>query len=262
MLVSISRRLPIAERQLDMDGLRDGRGSGTLDVTHLLKSATQLGHELSFRVIDIGGTRVVVRLRDLTAARAAYRIAVRTVRTVGAATIEGIAGQTRATSRGAIDGAFVEGLLSGLTTFRWLDRSSGWFWFVQRSNPLLANVRKVLSVATRLSVPRLAAVLFRTRSGPRPSPAVVQGLCVAVPEVKIKDGMVIVDKPLDRRAYLNEEESRVVRFLESSGGGLSDAQLRWLVRQIGLAWTPVWRLLRSSPLFEQSPEGVFRLVGN
>jgi hypothetical protein len=180
---------------------------------------------------------------------------------VGAATIEGIAGQTRATSRGTVDGAFVEGLLSGLTTFRWLDRSSGWFWFVQRSNPLLANVRKVLSVATRLSVARLAAVLFRTRAGPRPSPAVVQGLCVAVPEVKIKDGMVIVEKPLDRRAYLNEEESRVVRFLEASAGGLSDAQLRWLVRQIGLAWTPVWRLLRSSPLFEQSPEGVFHLVG-
>jgi hypothetical protein len=89
----------------------------------------------------------------------------------------------------------------------------------------------------------------------------VQGLCGAVPEVKIKDGMVIVERPLDRRAYLNEEENRVVRFLESAGGGLSDAQLRWLVRQIGLAWTPVWRLLRSSPLFEQSPEGLFRLVG-
>ncbi len=109
VLLSISRRLPIAERQLDVDGLRDGRGSGPLDVTHLLKSAAQLGHDLSFRVIDLGGTRVVVRLRDLTAARAAYRIAVRTVRTVGAATLEGIAGQTRATSRSAIDGAFVDG---------------------------------------------------------------------------------------------------------------------------------------------------------
>jgi hypothetical protein len=63
-------------------------------------------------------------------------------------------------------------------------------------------------------------------------------------------------------AHLNEGETRLVRFLESAGGGLTDAQLRWLVREIGLAWTPIWRLLRSSPLFEQSPEGLFRLVGS
>jgi len=161
-----------------------------------------------------------------------------------------------------IDGAFVEGLLCGLPAFRWLDRSAGWFWFEQRSNPLLANVRKVLSVATRLPVTRLATVLFRARGGPRPSPVVVQRLCGAVPEARVKDGIITVEKPLDRRAHLNEGETRVVRFLENAGGGLSDAQLRWLVREIGLAWTPIWRLLRSSPLFEQSPEGLFRLVGS
>jgi hypothetical protein len=33
-------------------------------------------------------------------------------------------------------------------------------------------------------------------------------------------------------------------------------------RRISLAWTSVWRLLRSSPLFERSPEGLFRLVGS
>jgi hypothetical protein len=74
--------------------------------------------------------------------------------------------------------------------------------------------------------------------------------------------MVMVDRTLDRRAHLNEEESRVVRFLETTRSGLSDAQLRWLVRDVGLAWTPILRLLRSSPLFEQSPEGLFRLVGS
>src|SRR5438477_627446 len=82
-----------------------------LDVTMLLKSAAQLGHEMPFRVIDLGGARVVVRLSDLTAARATYRIAVRTVRTLGAATIDGIAGQAQATAGGVIDGAFVAGLL-------------------------------------------------------------------------------------------------------------------------------------------------------
>jgi hypothetical protein len=91
---------------------------------------------------------------------------------------------------------------------------------------------------------------------------VVQGLCRALPEVRVTGGMVTVDKAFDRRAHLNEGESRIVRFLETARQGLSDAQLRWLARDVGLAWTPIWRLLRSSPLFEQSPEGRFRLVGS
>ncbi|HMF42807.1 MAG TPA: hypothetical protein VKQ32_19180 [Polyangia bacterium] len=261
-LLAIARQLPVAEHRLNLGELRHGRRGRPIDVGHLLRSAARLGHELSFRVIELGGTRVVIRLSDLTAARAAYRIAVRTVRAVGVATVEGVARQVQMITRSPVDRGFVEGLLRDLPAFRWLDDEGGWFWFVQRSNPLLANVRKVLSVVQRLSIARLAAVLFRSRTGPLPSPAVVRGVCRAVPEARISDGMVTVDRPLDRRAHLNEEESRVVRFLEAAGRGLSDVQLRWLVREIGLAWTPIWRLLRSSPLFEQSPDGRFCLIGS
>jgi len=261
LLLQIARRVPIAESRLALAVTRGGREE-PLDVEQLLRSAAQLGHELSLRVIDLGGNRVVVRLADITAARAAHRIAVRTVGTLGAATIDGIAAQVNATTRSAIDGPFVEGVLDGLSTFRWLDQRGGWFWFAQRSNPLLANLRKLLSVTTRLPLARLTSLLFRARAGPRPSPVVVQGLCRALPEARVTGGMVTIARPLDRRAHLNEEESRLVRFLENARGGLSDAQLRWLVREIGLAWTPIWRRLRSSPLFERSRDGLFHLVGS
>jgi len=261
LLLTIAQRLPIAEHQLELDSKRGARRSDAIDVASLLKSAAQLGQEFSFRVIELGETRVVLHLRDLTAARTAYRIATRTVRTLGAATTDSIAGQVRATTRSTIDGKFVEGLLSGLPAFRWLDRDGGWFWFEQRSNPLLANLRKVLSVVPRLPLRRLTSVLFRTRAGPRPTSIVVQGLCRAMPEVRIAGDMVVVDKAFDRRAYLNEEESRVVPLLEAARSGLPEAQIRWLVREVGLPWTRIWRLLRSSPLFEQSSDGVFRLVG-
>jgi hypothetical protein len=261
-LLMIARQVPIAEARLELGEERAGRDARPPDVDRLLRKAAQLGHELSFRVIVLGGTRVVVRLRDLSAAHAAYRIAVRTVRILGAGTIDGITAQVTATTHSSIDDEFTARLLSGLSAFRWLDRDAGWFWFEQRSNPLVANMRKVLSVVTRLPVARLAGVLFRNRTGPRPSRAFVQGLCRAVPEARVADGMVTVEKPLDRRAHLDEHESRLVRFLEAAGRGLSGAQLRWLVREIGLAWTPIWRLLRSSPLFEQSSDGLFRLVGS
>src|SRR4029077_251425 len=199
---------------------------------------------------------------ELTAAHATYRIAVHAVRAQGAATLDGIAARVRAATHSPIGRAFVERLLSGLSGFRWLDQQDGWFWFAQRSNPLVASVRKVLSVVARLPLARLMAVLFRTRPGLRPSRTAVQVLCRAVPEAWITGGIVMVDRLLDRRAHLNQGESRVVKFLEVAGGGLSNAQIRWLIHEIGMPWTPIWRLLRSSPLFERSPDGLFRLVGS
>jgi len=258
-LLMIARQAPIAEDRLDLGSDPSVR---TVDVTHLLRTATQLGHELPFRVIKLGGTRVVVRLSELTAAHATYRIAVHAVRAQGAATLDGIAARVRAATHSPIGRAFVESLLSGLSGFRWLDQQDGWFWFAQRSNPLVASVRKVLSVVARLPLARLMAVLFRTRPGLRPSLTAVQGLCRAVPEARITGGIVMVDRLLDRRAHLNQGESRVVKFLEIAGGGLSNAQIRWLIHEIGMPWTPIWRLLRSSPLFERSPDGLFRLVGS
>jgi hypothetical protein len=33
-------------------------------------------------------------------------------------------------------------------------------------------------------------------------------------------------------------------------------------RAVGVPWTTVWRLLRSSPVFEKSPAGLYRLIGS
>jgi len=261
LLLSIARRLPATESSLEIDPVREGSSVWPLDFRQLLKTAARLGHEIPFRVIELGGERIVVRLGQMIAARATYRVAVRIVQALGAATIDGLAMQIRTTVDPTVDATFVERLLSGLPAFRWLDRRGGWFWFVQRSNPLIADLRKVLSVVTRVPVTRLASALFRTRAGPRPSPAAVQGLCTAVPEARVRNGVVMIDRPLDRRAHLNEGETRIVKVLESARGSLSDGQLRWRIREIGLAWTPVWRLLRSSPLFEQTSAGQFRLLG-
>ena len=188
----------------------------------------------------------------------------RTVRTLGAATIDGIAGQVRATTRSAIDGD-VRGRAAERTVGVSLAgprrrAGSGSCSVRTRCSPTCARCCRS---STRLSSLRLASVLFRTRAGPRPSPVGRPG---AVPArcrrcASGRDG----DRRQAARSPRPPQRRGVARRAASSkrrGGGLSDAQLRWLVREIGLPWTPIWRLLRSSPLFEQSPEGLFRLVGS
>jgi hypothetical protein len=261
VLLAVAHRLPISELQANEDLIREGRVSEPADLSELVRTAVKLGRDAPFRVIEVGGSRMLVRLSDVTMARAAYRIAVRAVQGWGTVTMRAVTAQLRAAVQTIVSLAFVEKLLVGVSTFRWLDRQEGWFWFVQRSNPLLGDVRKILSVVTQVPLARLWGALFRTRSGPPPSPEALQQICAAIPGTRVADAALKIDRALDRALHLSEGEKRVVNLLESAGGKLSESQIRTTVKSIGLPWTPIWRLLRSSPVVERSPAGLYCLVG-
>jgi len=108
---------------------------------------------------------------------------------------------------------------------------------------------------------RLWGALFRTRSGPPPSPEALQQICAAIPGTRVADAALTIERALDRAVHLSEGEKRVVNLLESAGGRLPESQIRTTVKSIGLPWTPIWRLLRSSPIVERSPAGLYCLVG-
>ena len=261
VLLAVAHRLPISEQQANADLIREGRVTEPADLSELVRTAVKLGRDAPFRVIEVGGSRMLVRLSDVTMARATYRIAVRAVQGWGTVTMRAVAAQLRAAVQTIVSLAFVEKLLVGVSTFRWLDRQEGWFWFVQRSNPLLGDVRKILSVVTQVPLGRLWGALFRTRSGPPPSSEALQQICAAIPGTRVTDSALTIDRPLDRALHLSEGEKRVVTLLESAGGKLPESQIRTTVKSIGLPWTPIWRLLRSSPVVERSPAGLYCLVG-
>jgi hypothetical protein len=261
VLLAVAHRLPISELQANEDLIREGRVSEPADLSELVRTAVKLGRDAPFRVIEVGGSRMLVRLSDVTMARATYRIAVRAVQGWGTVTMRAVTAQLRAAVQTIVSLAFVEKLLVGVSTFRWLDRQEGWFWFVQRSNPLLGDVRKILSVVTQVPLARLWGALFRTRSGPPPSPEALQQICAAIPGTCVADAALTIERPLDRALHLTEGEKRVVDLLESAGGKLPESQIRTTVKSIGLPWTPIWRLLRSSPVVERSPAGLYCLVG-
>lgn len=261
-LAAITRRLPISEAQANAELLQERMVDGPIDLSQLARTAVQLGRNAPFHVIEVGGSRMAARLSDLTAARAAYRIAVRAVRGWGTAPIRAVVAQLRAVVQSSVAASFVERLLCGISSFRWLDRADGWFWFAHQRNPLLNDLRKVFSVARRVPLARLWSALFRTRLGPLPSPEAVREICAAVPGARIDRGAVTIDRPFARAAYLSDSERRVASILESAPQGLSGSQMRGKIRALGLPWTPVWHLLRHSPLVESAPNGLYQLVGS
>jgi hypothetical protein len=259
----IGHRLPISETQATTELVREGLVDGPVDLATLARTAVRLGRHAPFHIIEMGGTRMVVRLADVSAARASYRIAIRAVQGWGTATIRAVASQLRVAAHAVVSAPFIEQLLAGTRGFRWLDRQHGWFWFAQGKNPIVEDLKKIFSIASRLPFARLWAALFRSRLGPAASPEVMQELCAAIPGARLAGDVVTIDKRFDRRAYLTDAENRVTRLLERAPPeGMSESQLRRLVRAVGLPWTTVWRLLRYSPVVERSPNDLYRLLGS
>src|SRR4029077_19419515 len=77
LLAAIVHRLPISEAQAKAELVREGLVGEHVDLGGLARTAVQLGRNAPFHIIDVGGSRMMLRLSDVTAARAAYRIAAR-----------------------------------------------------------------------------------------------------------------------------------------------------------------------------------------
>jgi hypothetical protein len=136
------RNLPISEENLRKALHEVGAPSEEIDLSGLARSWVQRGHAVPFRVVEIGGVKIAVGLSQVTATRIAYRIALRAVGVWGAASIHEIAEQLRAGPIQAQGATFVEKLFASVGGFRWVDRSTGWFWFAGAQRPFSLALRK------------------------------------------------------------------------------------------------------------------------
>jgi hypothetical protein len=252
LLVAVSRRLPISEAEAE--------AAISPELGQLVRTAVRLGNDVPFRTLDLGGTRMLVRPSELTLAQTAYRLAARAVHGWGAVTVGAVTAQLHAALATGVSASFVERLMSGIETFRWLDREAGWFWLLQPTNPLLSGVRKVLSVVPRLSLVRLRGALLRARQGVTLSLEALRQVCLAIPGAHVTDGIVTATPG---SVPLTETELQLVKILRAARPtGIPDTRLRGMIRAVGLPWTPILRLLRSSPLVECAPDGRFQLLGS
>lgn len=258
-LTIVARQLPISEKRVNEDLAACGAPT-PFDLRDLVRSTVDRGQIALFHVLEIGGARIALRLSQLSAARAAYRVAVRSIQSWGATTISSVAGLIDSVPGSESTESFVEQVLVDLPAFRWIDRSNRWFWFVGRPNPLLADLGRILSVASRLSLARLWSALFHVRPGGAPAPETLGRICREIPGARIAGGELIFDGRLDRSLYLTETENRLVTTLEAAGGSLPLTELRRAIQAMGVSWTPASHSVRKSPLFTTSAEGVVRLL--
>jgi hypothetical protein len=261
VLTAVSRRLPGSEAGITHQLIADGSIANPVDLARLLRRAVELGWDVPFRQVTIGGSRMLVRLADVSAARAAYRIAARAIQDRGATTVADVVGRLRAATDSAFDHISVQRLLTGVSGFRWLSRDEGWFFFAGRSNPLVVAVRKVMSVTRRITILRLWCALQRIRAELSGSRKIVATIAAETGETRMVDDDVLVDECLDPDRHLSEAEKKVLGLMSALGRPSSDRELRLLARRAGLPWSRVQRVLSESPIVEQSAGGLYHPIG-
>ena len=110
-LALVAKHLPLSEEQAQQTLIGAGVSTVPIDIGELSHIAVRLGRNAPFHIIDVAGTRMIVRLADVTAARASYRIALRTVQGWGTATVRAVASQVRAAVHAVVEASFVEQML-------------------------------------------------------------------------------------------------------------------------------------------------------
>jgi hypothetical protein len=260
LLATLAPRLPLAES--DATAILQAVAPGVampVSPRWLANAAVGFGFSPPFRMVDLGSARLVVRVGEGAAARAAYRIAVRLVQRQGTATISDVAERLRVSAGIPLDSAFVTRLLTALPAFRWLapppEEKEGWFWFIAHASPVLADLKRIFAVADELPLPRLWGALFRDRAGPALSEETAVRLAAPIPTAVVAGGAIRVSRTLDRASCLSASELALLQVLEDAKRPLSPGEIRDAARTAGLPAPQVSWLLRRSPIFERGPAG-------
>jgi hypothetical protein len=260
-LTRISIALPLSEAQVSDELLRLGIVERPANLSRLARAAARLGWAPTFRIIDIGGTRMAVARSQVIAAANAYAIASRAVYEWGAATVTTVLDQLRVVACPSVGAGFVRAILGAMKDFQWLDEQRAWFWFAARPSRLLQNVRKVFSVVPELAVVRLRSALARTENGMNVPPGpVLSQICATLPGAFVKGAFVGIDRLLDRAACLGRAERRVIEWLEERRRSVPVRELGGVATALGLSRWTIRRVLETSPLIEVLPGRRFALM--
>ena len=256
-LTLIGSRLPGSEsevlRWLEASGLT----RGTVDLGQLERAARFCETPSPFAVLRRDGLTLAVKPERLRLASMIYALAVRSVVSFGLALLRRIAFLARTEDLG-----FVRTVLTARSSFQWLDRRVGWFWFGNLNTQLVRTIDNILSVAGEVPFRELAHGLFR-RSPPDNAPTrrTLRRLCAQIAGVEVRGNLVRLRRP-EGAGPLPERERTLLRLFESCGPQIEGYRLPEICERMGLDAGPLGRQLRASPFVVERRPGVFRLIGS
>lgn len=150
--------------------------------------------------------------------------------------------------------------------FEWLDEQEGWFWITGRSlgrNRFLNLLRKALSVAGSLTIEDVQASLRRSRrlNGLFPPEHVLIKMCDRFPGIRVDEGRICADPPLNYKDVLQGTELYIVELLLQMGPAARVEEMWQIAGNESVGRVSFWTTLRDSPTIVRYARSTYGLRG-
>jgi hypothetical protein len=260
-LAAIHSLLPCGKAELEQALVEQGVVSSHLDLSGIEVAATILGRDTSLSVID---SRVMTD--DAESARKAaviVRAAHKAVSRWGVATHDDVAASASDLGQELVDSELVVRVLTAYLDYRLLDAEAGWFTLLSQESSLRNRMRKILSVASPISLAELRTGLGRHYrvQGFAPPSRVLLALCELLPGYRVEGSMVFAEPALDWRVVLTGVERQMVGVLKEFGPVMSRAEFEEMCAARGVGQSTFYVYLDYSPVLHRYARGVYGLRG-
>lgn len=241
-------RLPLRPEELADLLVSAGLSAGRLGVDDVVRLFRDWQLPVPFRTVRRGGATVLVPPASLASAEALVTTASHLVFHWGLCTLNTVVGRIRSLALADLGAGAAARVLASIPRFRWLDERSGWFSFVGYSSRVRVAIRKVFSVASRVSLRDLSLVLAKRVKALATAPrAAVETYLSEIAGCEIEGDWVKPRASLVP-APLAGTERTIVEVFRRAGGRLSREALRRNAQASGVNLAAVRHFIRTSPL--------------
>jgi Sigma-70, region 4 len=258
----VADHMPAAAAEIEAELRFQRLTSGLFRLEGVIKAAELLGRRLPFSITEVNGERLV-HARDVPSVDMIVRIARRVISRWGMATIYDVVAEVRKVDSGVCDRRLVVSALACLGGFHWLGQSADWFWLSDNpNNPVLNRMRKILSVASPISISELWAGIGRDyrMKGFAPPKRVLLEFCRQAPGLRINDETVKAEPRVNSDDILSETERDIVHMLSEHGGTMTASELTSVCLDMGVNRRTFYRNLVSSPIISRYAGGLYGLI--
>lgn len=239
---------------------RDGLTAGYFRAEGVVSAASLVKGECSVRVRLLEGKRLIVNESADRAITAVRKLALASSRRFTVTSLRDLGAKAAGSS---LSERNLAQAIEGMSGFVWLDRPSGWFWIKGRRSRLFTRIRKILSVANRISLGELRSGIARDHrmGGFAPPRRILAQLCRLIPGVRVEGEMVIADPPIDSAKTLSHLEHTMIGVLRESKGILPRETFEKMCLEKGVNQHSFWQYLSYSPLISKYSRGVYGIRG-
>jgi len=259
----IAERMPAWADEIEPKLLSNGLSARAFRIEGVIRAAELLGRKPPFTITETPKARLVHALSP-QALEAVLRVARRAIERHGVTTVNAVGADLLGVAPEAADSRIITTVLAGAEEFRWLDRSSEWFWLpgVPR-NPVVRRIRKILSVANPVRFAELCVGIareYRLQSFAPPA-AILLELCRQVAGVQAEGDQIRADPKIDPHRVLSEVEEAIVNVLLTEGGVMRRAHLASLCLERGLNRSSFYSSLSHSPVIVPHGANLLGVIG-